>query len=88
MLGSVIETIEKGVAHGDNERLFKEACGALNRLRQEYELIILEGAGSCAEINLMSRDIVNFRMASYADSPILLVADIASERSAAELGGE
>ena len=76
LLGSVIETRKKGAALGDNARLFKEACGALDRLRQEYELIILEGAGSCAEVNLMSHDIVNFRMAAYANAPILLVADI------------
>ena len=76
LLGSAIETGQKGAANGDNERLFKEACGALDRLRREYELIILEGAGSCAEVNLISHDIVNFRMAAYADAPVLLVADI------------
>jgi len=76
LLGSAIETGQTGATHGDNERLFKEGCDALDRLRQEYELIILEGAGSCAEVNLMSHDIVNFRMAAYADAPILLVADI------------
>jgi adenosylcobyric acid synthase len=76
LLGSTIETGKTGAAHGDNERLFQEACDALDRLRQEYELIILEGAGSCAEVNLISHDIVNLRMAAYADAPILLVADI------------
>jgi adenosylcobyric acid synthase len=76
LLGSAIETGKTGAANSDNERLFKEACGALDRLRQEYELIILEGAGSCAEINLISRDIVNFRMAAYAAAPVVLVADI------------
>jgi adenosylcobyric acid synthase len=76
LLGSAIETGKTGAAHGDNQRLFKEACDALDRLRQEYELIVLEGAGSCAEVNLMSHDIVNFRMAAYANAPILLVADI------------
>jgi adenosylcobyric acid synthase len=76
LLGSVIETGKRGAAQGQNERLFKDACGALDRLRQEYELIILEGAGSCAEVNLMARDIVNIRMAAYAEAPILLVADI------------
>jgi adenosylcobyric acid synthase len=76
LLGSVIETGRTGSAQGDSERLFKEACGALDRLRQDYELIILEGAGSCAEVNLMPRDIVNVRMAAYAEAPILLVADI------------
>jgi adenosylcobyric acid synthase len=61
---------------GKKKRLFEEACKALDRLRQHYELIVLEGAGSCAEVNLMPSDIVNLRMADYAAAPILLVADI------------
>jgi adenosylcobyric acid synthase len=64
------------VYHRKKDRLFKEACDALDRLRQEYELIILEGAGSCAEVNLMPHDIVNLRMAAHADAPVVLVADI------------
>jgi adenosylcobyric acid synthase len=36
----------------------------------------MEGAGSCAEVNLMPHDIVNFRMSQYADAPVILVADI------------
>ncbi|MVO98963.1 cobyric acid synthase [Paenibacillus lutrae] len=50
--------------------------GALDRLRQSSELVILEGAGSPAEINLKDRDIVNMRMAGWADAPVVLVADI------------
>jgi adenosylcobyric acid synthase len=74
--GVAIETSTAAAYHQKKDRLFKEACEALDRLRQEYELIVLEGAGSCAEVNLMSKDIVNFRMAEYAGAPILLVADI------------
>ena len=74
--GVAIETSTATAYHKKKDRLFKEACDALDRLRQEYELIIIEGAGSCAEVNLMPHDIVNFRMAAYADAPILLVADI------------
>jgi adenosylcobyric acid synthase len=74
--GIAVETSTAADYHNKKEHLFTEACNALDRLRQEYELIVLEGAGSCAEVNLMSHDIVNFRMAAYANAPILLVADI------------
>ncbi|MGD9176230.1 MAG: cobyric acid synthase [Desulfobacterales bacterium] len=74
--GSVIETGKTKSSHSGTERLFKAACHALDRLRQEYELIVIEGAGSCAEVNLMPRDFVNFRTAAFADAPVLLVADI------------
>ena len=76
LAGVAIETSTAAIYHKKKDRLFNEACGALDRLRQAYELIILEGAGSCAEVNLMPHDIVNIRMAAYAQAPILLVADI------------
>lgn len=48
----------------------------LNKLKEEYEILVLEGAGSPAEINLKDRDIVNMKTAELADAPVLLVADI------------
>jgi adenosylcobyric acid synthase len=62
--------------HTKKEGLFTTAGAALDRLRHEYDLVVMEGAGSCAEVNLMPHDIVNFRMAEYADAPVILVADI------------
>lgn len=49
---------------------------ALQRLRGAYDLVVMEGAGSPAEINLKDRDIVNMRLAGWADAPVILVADI------------
>lgn len=58
------------------DALFGEACRALDRLRSRYEAVVMEGAGSCAEVNLKDRDIVNLAMAEYAGAPVVLVADI------------
>ena len=49
---------------------------ALERLRQEYDIVVIEGAGSTAEINLKDHEIVNKRIAKAAGSPVLLVGDI------------
>ncbi|MBI5895008.1 MAG: cobyric acid synthase, partial [Desulfobacterales bacterium] len=56
--------------------LWEEACAALDRLRRLYDLVVMEGAGSCAEVNLLAKDIVNLPMAAYAQAPAILVADI------------
>ena len=49
---------------------------ALNRLRTLYDFVVVEGAGSPAEINLEPFEIVNMRVADMADAPVILVADI------------
>lgn len=49
---------------------------ALESLSADYDLLVLEGAGSCAEINLLDRDLVNLPLAKAADIPAVLVADI------------
>jgi adenosylcobyric acid synthase len=58
------------------EFLFTQSCAALDRLRRDCELVVMEGAGSCAEVNLMAGDIVNLRAAAHAGAPVILVADI------------
>jgi adenosylcobyric acid synthase len=74
--GRVLGNSTAGAYHRKKDRLFSEACRALDRLRAHHEIVVLEGAGSCAEVNLMADDIVNFRMAEYAGAPVILVADI------------
>ena len=62
---------------------YKDRAGFLEIIRnaydilsKRYEIIIIEGAGSPAEINIKDKDIVNMKMAEIADAPVLLVTDI------------
>lgn len=48
----------------------------LQQLASEFDLIVCEGAGSPAEINLMHRDLTNMRIAKYLNAPTVLVVDI------------
>lgn len=79
------QVVLNGLVHGNQTAMdyhlnkgfyFKKACEAFDRLSRNFDRIILEGAGSCAEVNLMPTDIVNFAMAEYADADVVLVADI------------
>ena len=53
-----------------------EVCAAYDRLAARYNPIVMEGAGSIAEINLKERDLVNMSMARHAKADVILVGDI------------
>jgi adenosylcobyric acid synthase len=74
--GKVIGNAQAADYFKDTSMVWKPAFESLGRLREDYELIVIEGAGSCGEVNLRSRDFVNFETAHAADSPVILVADI------------
>lgn len=58
------------------EKLIPQVHNAFDDLASEYDVLVLEGAGSPGEVNLRAHDIVNMKMARYASAPVLLVGDI------------
>jgi len=76
LMGEAVANQTAGEYHTRKPLLFDTACRALDRLRSRFDVVVMEGAGSCAEVNLMAHDIVNFPMAEYADAPVILIADI------------
>jgi len=69
------KTHARGYFERTNE-LFHYVKDSYARLAADYEMVVIEGAGSAAEVNLRDRDIVNWRVADMADAPVLLVANI------------
>ena len=74
--GRALGHVEEGEYRHMTEELFRAASRALERLRRDFEVVIMEGAGSPAEINLAGRDIANMRVALAAGAPVVLVGDI------------
>jgi len=74
------KTVGKVSAADYYEQYFTQGWQAieesLRRLTNEFDLVVCEGAGSPAEINLKHRDLTNMRVAKYLDAPTLLVVDI------------
>ena len=72
---------------GYSVKLFGHVKEALAKLQDEYDTIVIEGAGSPAEVNLHDNDIVNMRVAKYLNAPVFLIADIDRGGALASLVG-
>ncbi len=77
----------KDYMNSKKEELFSMAIDALHSLMVTHDLVVVEGAGSPAEINLKERDIVNMRIAKYTNAPVILVADIERGGAFAQVAG-
>jgi adenosylcobyric acid synthase len=76
LMGRPWQTLEAKTYYEKKQILWEHVTQSLDRLRADYDLVIIEGAGSAVEINLRRGDIVNMAVARYANSPVLLVGDI------------
>lgn len=74
--GEVLGTMSARDYFRYKKKLVPDILKAFHKLSEEYDIIVIEGAGSPAEINLKSEDIVNMGMAKMAHAPVLLVGDI------------
>ena len=74
--GHAVGNLDACDYHGHKPRLLGKVMESFGRLQQAYDFVVVEGAGSPAEINLRDRDIANMGFAEAADCPVVIVADI------------
>ena len=76
LLGQVSDELSAMPWRGRSQQVWPQIAAALDELRIENDVVVIEGAGSPAEINLMDSDVVNLRVARHAQARCLLVTDI------------
>lgn len=77
VLGRPVSNMSAQEYHNNYVQRVREIiCRSLEKLRSMYEIVVIEGAGSPVEINLKENEVVNMRVARWADAPVLLVVDI------------
>ncbi len=76
LLGKVHSNMEARAYYEFKDKALQIVMDAWQWLSSRYELIIIEGAGSPAEINLMDKEIVNMTIAKHTGSPVILIGDI------------
>ena len=87
MLGHVDEALTRMPWRERSNHVWPRIAVALDELIADHDVVVIEGAGSPAEINLYSSDIVNMRVALYANAACLLVTDIDKGGAFAHLYG-
>ena len=76
LMGEVSRALSDAPWRGRSQTVWPVIAAALDALRAENDVVVIEGAGSPAEINLYDSDVVNMRVARHADAACLLVTDI------------
>ncbi|HEX2047452.1 MAG TPA: cobyric acid synthase [Acidimicrobiales bacterium] len=76
VLGRPAGHLDAAAYQAEKARLFATVLDALADLRRRFDVVIVEGAGSPAEINLLHSDVVNLRLAAAAGIPAIVVGDI------------
>jgi adenosylcobyric acid synthase len=76
LLGKPIGSLTAAEYHEYKPRLHGVIADSLHELRSTFDVVVIEGAGSPAEVNLKDRDIANMHVARLARAPVLLVGDI------------
>jgi len=76
LMGKPWRTLAASDYYPAKKDLWAQVTGAMDRLMKENDIVIAEGAGSPAEINLQEHEIVNMSIARYLDAPVLLAGDI------------
>jgi adenosylcobyric acid synthase len=87
LMGKALGNYAGADYHKLKSRLVRQVMAAFRRLRDEYDLVVMEGAGSCAEMNLKKHDLVNLPMARRAGAHCVLVADIDAGGVFAQVAG-
>ncbi len=87
LLGKVSTSLSETPWRDRSEMVWPHIAAALDELIAENDVVVIEGAGSPAEINLMDSDIVNLRVARHANAQCLLVTDIDKGGAFAHLYG-
>ena len=74
--GSPIKSMTAAEYFSQKDKLLQAIKISLNILKDKYQLIVLEGGGNPAEVNLRDKDLVNMKVAALADAPVILIANI------------